>query len=121
MLFQRGVMGFLPAKVMKTTLVQPRLSLKAPAYPLSSRPKRSEVERSAVKRSFPGNAFSTGGHGLSACQGDENDSCSATALPESTGLPFVISTEAKRSGEICGKAVLSRKCFFNRGFWAFCP
>src|ERR1700721_2889929 len=113
MLFQREVLGFLPTKVMKTTLVQQRLSLKAPPYPLSSRPKRKEVERSAVKRSFPGNVFSTGGPGLSAHQGDENDSCSATALPESTALPFVISTEAKRSGEICGKAVLSRKCFFK--------
>jgi hypothetical protein len=30
----------------------------------------------------------------------KNGFSSATALPVSTGLPFVISTEAKRSGEI---------------------
>ncbi len=32
----------------------------------------------------------------------KNGSCSATPLPGSTAFPFVISTEAKRSGEICG-------------------
>jgi hypothetical protein len=32
----------------------------------------------------------------------------------STDLPFVISTEAQRSGEICGSAVLSWKCFSCR-------
>jgi hypothetical protein len=38
-------------------------------------------------------------------QSDENGSCPATTLPGSTALPFVISTEAKRSGEICGSHV----------------
>jgi hypothetical protein len=32
-------------------------------------------------------------------------------MPAKATLPFVISTEAKRSGEICGLAVLSWKCF----------
>src|SRR5580658_7750695 len=41
----------------------------------------------------------------------KNGSYSATTLTGSTALPFVISTEAQRSGEICGSAVLSWKCF----------
>jgi hypothetical protein len=40
-----------------------------------------------------------------------NGSCSPTTVPGSTALPFVISTEAQRSGEICGSAVLPWKCF----------
>jgi hypothetical protein len=32
----------------------------------------------------------------------KSGSCSATTLNGSAALPFVISTEAKRSGEICG-------------------
>jgi hypothetical protein len=32
----------------------------------------------------------------------KNGSSSVTTLPGSTALPFVISTEAQRSGEICG-------------------
>jgi hypothetical protein len=32
----------------------------------------------------------------------KNGSCSATNAPRRTALPFVISTEAQRSGEICG-------------------
>jgi hypothetical protein len=45
----------------------------------------------------------------------QNGSCSATTLPGSAALPFVISTEAQRSGEICGPAVCSWKCFFLQG------
>ena len=41
----------------------------------------------------------------------KNGFCSATTLPGSAALPFVISTEAQRSGEICGSAVPSWKCF----------
>jgi hypothetical protein len=41
----------------------------------------------------------------------KNGSYSATTLSGSTALPFVISTEAQRSGEICGSAVLSWECF----------
>jgi hypothetical protein len=49
-------------------------------------------------------------------QGYENGSCSATTLAGSTALPFVISTGApkERSGEICGSAVISWKCFSCR-------
>ena len=35
--------------------------------------------------------------------------------------PLVISTEAKRSGEICGSAALSWRCFSTEGSWAFGP
>jgi hypothetical protein len=35
--------------------------------------------------------------------------CSAAALPGSTALPFVISTGAQRSGEICGLSASTRK------------
>jgi hypothetical protein len=43
----------------------------------------------------------------------KSGSCSATTVPGSAALPFVISTGApkERSGEICGPAVLSWKCF----------
>jgi hypothetical protein len=44
----------------------------------------------------------------------KNGFCSATTVPRSTALPFVISTEAQRSGEICGSAA-SWKCFSTRG------
>jgi hypothetical protein len=37
--------------------------------------------------------------------------CLAATLPGGTALPFVISTGAKRSGEICGPAALPWKCF----------
>jgi hypothetical protein len=55
-------------------------------YPLSSRPERSVVGRSAGLPQPP-------------------------MLRKTTTLPFVISTGAKRSGEICGPAVPSWECF----------
>jgi hypothetical protein len=45
----------------------------------------------------------------------KNDFCSATSLSGSAALPFVISTEAKRSGEICGSAVLLGNVFAAAG------
>jgi hypothetical protein len=36
-----------------------------------------------------------------------NEFCSATTLAGSAALPFVISTGAQRSGEICGSTVAS--------------
>jgi hypothetical protein len=42
----------------------------------------------------------------------------ATALLGSVTLPFVISTEAQRSGEICGSTDLSWKCFSTELSWA---
>src|SRR6202453_4045749 len=60
---------------MKTASIQQLLSPEAPPSPLSSRPERSAVERSAV----PSSSYS----------------------PGSAALPFVISTGAQRSGEIC--------------------
>ena len=52
----------------------------------------------------------------------KNGSCSATTVDGGTALPFVISTEAQRSGEICGSAVPSWKCFStepNEGICGF--
>jgi hypothetical protein len=52
--------------------------------------------------------ISTGGiMGLRPTKVMKNGSCSATTVAGTTALPFVISTEAKRSGEICGPAALS--------------
>ena len=51
----------------------------------------------------------------------KNGSCSATTVPQSTALPFVISTEAQRSGEICGVVVLSWKCFAHEPAGTFHP
>ena len=41
----------------------------------------------------------------------KNAFCSATAFHGNAALPFVIPTEAKRSGGICSSADLSWKCF----------
>jgi hypothetical protein len=41
----------------------------------------------------------------------KSGSRSATTVPRSTALPFVISTEAQRSGEICGPFL---EMFFDR-------
>src|SRR5271168_2200620 len=67
---------------MKTAPFQQLFSLEAPPSPLSSRPERSVVERSAVLVPW-------------------------TLLRATTALPFVISTGAQRSGEICGFFSLS--------------
>src|ERR1700721_1517662 len=74
----------------------------APPSPLSSRPERSVVERSAVSAVLLGNVFSTG-------------SCSATTVAGSAALPFVISTGAQRSGEICGVSGLFLEMCLDRG------
>jgi hypothetical protein len=51
--------------------------------------------------------------GLCPTQGDENSFYPATTVPQSTALPFVISTGApkERSEEICGPAVLFLEMF----------
>jgi hypothetical protein len=51
----------------------------------------------------------------------KNGSCSVTTLPGGAALSFVISTEAKRSGEICGLAVPSWKCFSTEESWGLRP
>src|ERR1700679_4072409 len=76
----------------KTGPVQQRLLLEAPPSPLSSRPERSVVERSAVSA-----VLSWAGE----VKAMKNGSCSATTVAGSAALPFVISTGAQRSGEIC--------------------
>jgi len=83
------------------TPVQQQLSQEAPPSPLSSRPERSVVERSAV---LSWKRFSTGVQRVGGACGSAisllGDSCSATTVPGSAALPFVISTGAQRSGEI---------------------
>jgi hypothetical protein len=49
--------------------------------------------------------------GLWPTQADENQLLFSNYSRESTALPFVISTEAQQSGEICGSAVPSWECF----------
>src|SRR5580658_3055443 len=145
--------------------------MEAPPTPLSSRPERSVVERSAASAVLPWECFSTGGvTGLRSTQGDEkrvlfsthtqwkrrpslchldrsaaewrdlrcqrslpgnvfrpekswpfgppkamkNGSCSATTVAGSAALPFVISTGAQRSGEICGVSGPFLGMFFDR-------
>ena len=44
----------------------------------------------------------------------KNGFCSVPTLPGSTALPFVISTEAQRSGEICGFSGPFLEMFFLR-------
>src|ERR1700728_2905670 len=67
--------------------------MEAPPSPLSSRPERSGVERSAVSAALPW---------AGEVKAMRNGSCSATTVAGSAALPFVISTGAQRSGEICG-------------------
>src|ERR1700735_4946590 len=83
--------------------VQQRLLLEAPPSPLSSRPERSGVERSAVSGVLPW---------AGEVKAKKNGSCSATTVVGSAALPFVISTGAQRSGEICGVRgpSLGRRC-----------
>jgi hypothetical protein len=50
-------MAYGPPKVMKNALIQQPLSMEASLSPLSSRPKRSAAEGSAVPRTFRGNVF----------------------------------------------------------------
>jgi hypothetical protein len=77
----------------KTGLVQQLLLPEAPPSPLSSRPEESWAFG-------PPKAMKKG-------------SCSATTLNGSAALPFVISTGAQRSGEICGASGPSLGMFFD--------
>src|SRR3984885_11223219 len=80
--------------------IQQLPSLQAPLSPLSSRPKRNVVERSLCGCSYLEMLFNRASMDLRAHLEDENGFCSATTFARSAPLPFVISTEAKRSGEI---------------------
>jgi hypothetical protein len=74
----------------KTAPVRQLLSLEAPPSPLSSRPKRSAVERSAVQRILPGKCFSAEEvTGLGRTQGDEKR------------LPFGYYCPSKRLSPLC--------------------
>src|SRR5580658_8276258 len=65
-------MGLGPTQGDETGPVQQLLLLEAPPSPLSSRPERSVVERSAVSAVLPWKCFSTGGvMGQRPTQGDE--------------------------------------------------
>src|SRR6202142_1495766 len=83
------------------------------ASPLSSRPERSGVERSAV--CFPLTAAADGNEpplchlDRSGAEWRDLRSAFPSPLPRmATSLPFVISTGAERSGEICGLLFLDR-------------
>ena len=90
--------------------------------PLCHLDRSAPVERSAVQRSFLGNVFSTEeSWAFGPPKVMKNGSCSATTVDGGTALPFVISTGAQRSGEICGSAVLSWKCVFDRGVMGLWP
>src|ERR1700733_3715233 len=80
-------------KAMKRVLFSNDCSWKRSPPPLSSRPERSVVERSAVSAVLPW---------AGEVKAMKNGSCSATTVAGSAALPFVISTGAQRSGEICG-------------------
>ena len=69
------------------------------------------MERSLCGCSFLGMFFDRGIMGFGPPKVMKNGSCSATTLPGSTALPFVISTGAQRSGEICGPSL---GMFFER-------
>src|ERR1700728_264124 len=72
MFFDRKSWPFAPPKVMKNGPIQQLPSMEAPPSPLSSRPERSGVERSAVSAVLSWECFSTGGvMGLRPAQGDE--------------------------------------------------
>jgi XapX domain-containing protein len=73
-----------------TASVQQLLSLEAPPSPLSSRPKRSEVERSAVQRLCRGNVFRLAGDNRTL------DNHRSLLNPESRCEP-VLSTNARYS------------------------
>ncbi len=80
------------------------------------------MERSAVQRSLSWECFSTEeSWAFGPPKAMKNRFSSATTLSGSATLPFVISTEAQRSGEICGSAALSWKCFSTEESWAFGP
>jgi hypothetical protein len=70
-------------------------------------PEREVAEQKTLAASFS----TEGSWGFGPPKVMKNGSYSATTLSGSTALPFVISTEAQRSGEICGSAVLSWECF----------
>src|ERR1700735_4110065 len=82
--------------------------MEAPPSPLSSRPERSVVERSAVSAVLPWERFSTERRVM------QNDTSSAATVNGSAALPFVISTGAQRSGEICGVSGPPLGTFFDR-------
>jgi hypothetical protein len=100
-------MGLRPPKVMA-----PVQSLEAPPSPLSSRPKRSAVERSAVQRLFPGYVFRqrvadflvrAAGNEHSVRHSVKRASCRGSKPPISTGNP------EERSGEMTkGRVVMVR-------------
>src|ERR1700679_447742 len=87
---------------MKTAPFYQLLSMEAPPSPLSSRP-----ERSVVERSLCGCFVLEMNHEPAGPPRVMKQLCSATTLPGSAALPFVISTGAKRSGEI--------------SVWTLCP
>src|SRR3984885_10428068 len=86
------------------------------------RPPLCHLDRSAAEwrdlrcqQSFPGNVFRPEeSWAFGPPKAMKNGSCSATTLTGSAALPFVISTGAQRSGEICGVSDPFLEMFFDR-------
>jgi hypothetical protein len=98
--------------------------MEAPPSPLSSRPKRSEVEGSAVRPSplpTSHSQTSTPNRGVipTGAQRSGGTCCSSSVpsnLNGSATLSFVIPTGPQRSGGICSSADPSWKCF-RQAYW----
>ena len=101
------------------------LFLSIPPFPLPCHPDRSSAGAQWRDLRFGGFPlemfFDRRIMGLWPTQVMKDGCCSATTVDGGTALPFVISTEAQRSGEICGSAVLSWKCFSTEESWATGP
>src|SRR6202041_2821678 len=88
------------------------------------RPPLCHLDRSAAQwrdlrcqRSLPGNVFRPEkSWPFGPPKVMKNGSCSATTVAGSAALPFVISTGAQRSGEICGVSCPFLGMFFDRAY-----
>ena len=103
---------FGPPKVMKNGSYSATTLTGSAALPFVISTEAQRSGEICVQRSPLGNVFRQRNHGpLGPPKVMKNGTCSATTVPASAALPFVISTEAQRSGEICGSAVPPWKCF----------
>jgi hypothetical protein len=88
----------------KTASVQQRLSPGSAVLPFVISTGAQRSGEISVWMLFRGNVFRQRGHGPAGpSKVMKNGSCSATTVPGGTTLPFVISTGAQSSGEICGQ------------------
>src|ERR1700721_3001800 len=117
MFFDGEVMGLRPAHGDEKRLSSnySRWKRRPPLCHLDRSSEGAEWRDLRCQRSFPGNVFRPE---KSWAKGPpkvmKNGSCSATTLNGSAALPFVISTGAQRSGEICGVGGPFLEMFFDR-------